>query len=196
MSLDRAKDFFRASERSCLSSPLPKPANDSIRAISATLIDQIQGIAEPILRSLSLELFDICFSGHQRGGQLQVFIDKQNGVTLDDCERFSRLLSPALDVDDLVPNNYTLEVSSPGLNRPLRGKADYHRFIGKRVKVKTVVEFGSQKVLVGKLVDFDDETVVLSVGHEEKREIPFEQIAHARLEVEEVAGRNRGGLRK
>jgi len=156
----------------------------SVRSDTAPLKDQFRRVAEPLLHSLGLELFDLSFTVAPGGGHVQIFIDKPEGVRLRDCEQFSRLLGPALDVDDRIPDNYTLEVSSPGLDRPLRGKADYHRFRGKRVKIKTLLSLEGKKVFIGKLVHFDDETVVLQVGKKKTQEIPFSQIAHARLEIE------------
>ena len=148
------------------------------------LIDRVKNVAEPILRSLGLDLFDVVYSGSPKRGALRIFIDKKEGVTLDDCEKVSRYIGHALDVEDPIPHQYTLEVSSPGLDRPLKRKEDFLRFIGKKVKVKTTLPIGNQKVFVGRLADFREETAYLLFDPVGEVQIPFDQIAQARLEVE------------
>lgn len=152
----------------------------------AVLVDKVKQIAEPMLQSLGLELVEVEYAGSERGGTLRVFIDKQAGVTLDDCEKVSRYLGQALDVDDPIPHRYTFEVSSPGLDRPLRKRDDFVRSIGKKVKVKTSAPIDNQKVFTGRLADFNEERVTLHLegGKGKEIEIPFDQIAQARLEVE------------
>ena len=148
------------------------------------LVDKIKQIAEPMLRSLGLELVEVEYAGSQRGGTLRVFIDKEKGVTLDDCEKVSRYLSKALDVEDPIPHHYTFEVSSPGLDRPLRKREDFIRSVGKKVKVKTFAPIANQKVFTGRLADFKEESVILHLEGGQAFEIPLDQIAQARLEVE------------
>lgn len=150
------------------------------------LVDRVKEIAEPMLRSLGLELVEVEYAGSARSGTLRVFIDKQGGVTLDDCEKVSRYLSQALDVDDPIPHHYTFEVSSPGLDRPLKKRDDFSRSIGKKVKVKTSAPIENQKVFTGRLADFKEEkvTLYLEEGKGKAIEIPFDQITQARLEVE------------
>mgnify|MGYP003393358448 FL=1 len=147
---------------------------------SLSLPDKIKSIAAPFLRSLGLELFVVQISGHQ----LRVFIDKEAGVTIEDCGKLSRLLNPALDVADDLPYSYSLEVSSPGLNRPLRHEEDYVRFIGKKVKIKTCVKIMEQKVFIGHLDAFESGTVRMTTDGGDKCEIPFEQISKGCLEVD------------
>ncbi len=148
------------------------------------LVDRVKQIAEPMLRSLGLELVEVEYAGSQRSGTLRVFIDKEKGVTLDDCEKVSRYLSQALDVEDPIPHHYTFEVSSPGLDRPLRKREDFVRSVGKKVKVKTAAPIDNQKVFTGRFVRFEEEKVVLHLEGEKEIIIPFDQIAQARLEVE------------
>jgi ribosome maturation factor RimP len=150
----------------------------------AVFIDKVKSVAEPILRSLGLELFDIEYSGSPRGGALRIFIDKKEGVTLDDCEKVSRYLGQALDLEDPIPHRYTFEVSSPGLDRPLKRKEDFLRFIGKKVKIKTSLPINNQKVFTGRLLDFKEEKAFLQLDHGSEQQIPFDQIAQARLQVE------------
>lgn len=146
----------------------------------ASLTDRIKVVAAPHLRSLGLELFDLEVSGRQ----LRVFIDKESGVTLEDCTRLSRLLGTALDVAEIMPEAYALEVSSPGLNRPLRHEADFIRYIGKKIKIKTYEKIKMQKVFIGRLSDFREDAVFMTTDEGIKMRIPFDQVAKACLEVE------------
>jgi len=154
-----------------------------------TVIGHVQSIAAPILRSLGLDLFDLEFSGTV----LRIFIDKVGGVTLDECAKASRHLGTALEVEEAIPGTYTLEVSSPGLDRPLRNQDDYRRFIGKRVKIKTGIKVEDQNIFVGRLLGIESAVVSLSLTGSRKMNIPFGQIEKARLEVELPGGRNKGG---
>lgn len=160
------------------------------------MADKIKEVAEPILHSLGLELFEVQFSGHRRKGHFRVFIDKKEGVTVDNCAEVSRYLRPALDIEDDMPTNYTLEVSSPGLNRPLRRKEDFYRFIGNQVKIETEQSLEDRKVFIGRLLDFNGEILIVSLEGEDERKIPFDLIAKARLEVDVAFGRNKGGSKK
>lgn len=144
------------------------------------LIEDIKRVAEPLLRSLGLELFDLKISG----SQLRVFIDKEEGVLLEDCAKFSRLLGPALDVADCMPETYRLEVSSPGLNRPLRNETDFKRFIGKKIKIKTIEKIMNQKVFIGRLSDFNGGTIYITTDKGRPLELPFDQVEKACLEIE------------
>jgi len=180
-------------------SPNPTPFQSNRQSSdlnSVPLTEKIKDVASPILRALGLELFDVQFSGPMRGGRLRIFIDKEEGVTLDDCGKVSRYLSPALDIEDDMPSDYTLEVSSPGLNRPLRNENDFYRFVGKKVKIETASKLDHQKIFIGQLLDFNGLTLLLSMDGGSEREIPFDQITKAHLEVELAFGRNKGGTRK
>ena len=103
---------------------------------SRSVVDRISEIISPILWTLGLELADVVCVGQGSRSVVRVFIDKPEGVTLDDCERAHKALGPALDVADPFPHAYTLEVSSPGLDRPFKRIQDYRRAIGKRVTLK------------------------------------------------------------
>ncbi len=164
-------------------------APEAVNVSHGTVIDRIRSVATPILRSLGCDLFDLEFSGTV----LRIFIDKMDGVTLDECAKASRHLGTALDVEEAIPGSYTLEVSSPGLDRPLRNQDDYRRFIEKKVKIRTAIKFQDQKVFVGRLLKVESEIVSISLGGGGKIDIPFDQIEGARLEVELPSGRNKGG---
>ncbi len=163
--------------------------DQSIAASETTLNDKIQSVVTPLLRSLGLELFDLQIVGRS----LRVFIDKEGGVTLEDCTKLSRLLGSALDVTDHIPNAYTLEVSSPGLNRPLRHEKDYYLFVGKKIKLSTTTKIMDQKVFIGRLSGFNGETIDLLTDEGARLKIPFVQVSKACLEVEFPSEKKRKG---
>ncbi len=154
-----------------------------------SLTERIRALAAPYLRSLGLELFDLQISGKQ----LRIFIDKASGVTLEDCSKLSRLLGPALDVDETMPEAYILEVSSPGLNRPLRHEADFLRYVGQKIKVKTYEKIEKQKVFIGRLNDFREDAVFMTTDEGDTMRIPFDQVAKACLELEFALGQKGKG---
>jgi ribosome maturation factor RimP len=113
---------------------------------------------------LGLELADVVCVGQGPRSVVRVFIDKPEGVTLEDCERAHKALGPALDVADPFPHAYTLEVSSPGLDRPFKRIQDYRRAVGKRVTLKLKEPLAGQWRLVGTLTGVTDEAVTLEVA--------------------------------
>lgn len=104
----------------------------------AQLTQQIEDLVEPILKDLNLELVDIEYQREQRGWVLRFYLDKKGGITLDDCAAASREISTLLDVEDVINTGYHLEVSSPGLDRPLKKIADFQRFVGQLAKIKSL----------------------------------------------------------
>ncbi|MEJ2269224.1 MAG: ribosome maturation factor RimP, partial [Desulfobulbaceae bacterium] len=114
---------------------------------------------------------------------LRLVIDKQEGVSLDDCAAVSREIGQLLDIEDFIDQAYNLEVSSPGLNRPLKSMADFQRFIGSKAKIKTIAPIAGEHVFVGRIQQTSGDTIILEIGGTELR-IPFEQVSKARLEVE------------
>ncbi len=146
-------------------------------------------IAERLLASLGMELVEI---ESRREGRVQVlclYVDKPGGVNLDDCADVSRELSLILDVEDVVPESYQLEVSSPGLNRPLTKEADYHRYLGRLAKIKTRVlspddKGNMRKTFLGELLGFVDGSVRMKLKEGQTASIPLTGIAKANLEFE------------
>ena len=148
---------------------------------------RVQEIAAPILQSYGLELVEAVCVGQGPRTVIRVFIDKPGGITLTDCEQAHRSLSPALDVIDPFPHAYTLEISSPGLDRPLRRVQDYRRLIGKPVTLKLCEPIQAQWRLVGAVVEVDDRGVTLAIQQKKTTEtirVEFDQIALARRKVE------------
>lgn len=148
---------------------------------------RVQEVAAPILQSHGLELVETVCVGQGPRTVIRVFIDKPGGITLTDCEQAHRSLSPALDVIDPFPHAYTLEISSPGLDRPLRSVPDYRRLIGKPVTLKLREPIQAQWRLVGTVAEVDDRGVVLAIQQKKATEtirVEFDQIALARRKVE------------
>lgn len=130
---------------------------------SRHIAERVWAIADPIVHALGLELVDVDCLGQGGRALFRVYIDKQGGVTLGDCEQVHLSLGHALDVEDPVPYAYTLEVSSPGLDRPLKRQEDYHRSLGKLVSLKLRQPYEGQWRLVGRLIDVSDKGVTLSL---------------------------------
>jgi len=151
--------------------------------MAATVIESVETVALPVLEELGLELVEVQYRREQNGWILRLIIDKQEGVTLDDCAVVSREISQLLDIEDFIDQAYNLEVTSPGLDRPLKSLADFERFVGRKAKVKTTEPIAGKHVFIGTINRTAGETVVLGVDAEEVT-ILFSQVAKARLEVE------------
>ncbi len=128
---------------------------------SQRVAERVQHVATPILWALGLELVEVVCVGRGPRTVVRVFIDKPGGVSLDDCERVHQSLGPALDVADPIPHSYTLEVSSPGLDRPLRTSQDFQRAIGKRVTVKLRRPMGERWRVAGQVLAVEPDAVLL-----------------------------------
>jgi ribosome maturation factor RimP len=148
-------------------------------------VENIRQILDPILESMGLVLWDIEFQKHGPKWLLRIYIDRESGgVTLSDCEQVSRDLSATLDVEDVIPHAYTLEVSSPGLDRTLTRPDHFVRFIGSIVKVKTYQPVQGQKVFRGKLLEMGEGVIKVELETAVVLEIPLSNITKASLEVE------------
>ncbi len=158
---------------------------DPARQHVAKVTGAVASIAQPIVASFGLEIDRVEFRTGPHGAVLQVFIDKPGGVTVEDCARVSRQLSAELDVDDVVPGAYDLEVSSPGLDRPLKGEADFAKFAGRLAAVtfRKAVE-GTGSKAVGRLGGIENGAVILEFPDGRVVRVPVDQIAKARLEPE------------
>lgn len=145
---------------------------------------QIERILEPILQSLGLLLWELEFRKEGPRWILRVFIDRESGVSIDDCEQVSRDLGTALDVEDAINHAYTLEVSSPGLDRTLSKPEHYQRFIGSLVRIKTFQSIDGQKVFKGRLKGMEGDKVSLELEGGKTMAVPLADISKASLEVE------------
>lgn len=159
---------------------------------SERLQDRIQGLVTPVLDELKMELVDLEFKREGRDWFLRLFIDKDGGVTLDDCAEVSRDVSAILEVEDPISTAYHLEVSSPGLDRPLRKAADYLRFTGRLIKVKTYEKLDpdgrghERKTFVGTLLGLEDGVVRIEQNDKPGGIVafPLDAVAKANLEPE------------
>lgn len=146
--------------------------------------DDIGKIIERVAAREGLELVHWEMVGPRNNFVLRIYIDKPGGVNHGDCETVSNQVGTLLDVEDLIANRYTLEVSSPGIERGLYKRADYERFAGNRVKIKTFAPIGGQRNFRGLLVGISDDTVSIDTDSAGRIEIPYEQIAKANIEYE------------
>lgn len=146
----------------------------------------VEELVMPILENLQLELVDIEYVKEGKNWFLRVFIDKENGIDIEECGLVSEKLGEKLDELDPIPHNYFLEVSSPGAERPLKKEKDIMNAIGKNIYVKTYEPIHDRKEFEGQLLDFDGETIFLSVKIKTVKktfEIPYAKVASARLAV-------------
>jgi len=148
------------------------------------LAGKIRELIEPAIDSMGVELDDMELGRMKGKILLRVYIEKQGGVSIDDCEKVSREIATVLDVEDPIPGAYVLEVSSPGLDRPLRKPRDFIRFSGKKVRVVTNEPVDKQTFFVGKIENATDEDVMLVLQKDKKITISYNNISKARLEVE------------
>ena len=160
----------------------------------ADVVEQVRSIASRVAGSYGLEIFDVQFRRESGGMVLRIQIDRpgsaakaEESVSVQDCANVSRDLSAVLDVEDVVPSAYILEVSSPGLDRPLRGAADYRRFAGRRAKLVMRERIDGQTFFKGALVGVEEGAApaVLIDGDDGRRHrVPIDVITRANLVVE------------
>ncbi len=151
------------------------------------LPEQVEQQIQRIVESEGLELVHIDYRKQGRMFLLRVDIDKEGGVNIDDCQLVSQQISTWLDVEDPVPGEYELQVSSPGLDRKFYKSSDYEKFIGRLVRVKTSKAIRGLHVIVGRLKEFDGTSVVVTdpvMKKDADYTIPLADIKETRLEVE------------
>lgn len=160
-------------------------------AAADTTIATIREIATRVTGSRGFELVDVEVKKVPGGQLVRLFVDKEGGIGLEDLKMVSDEVSAILDVEDPLPSAYTLEVSSPGLDRALHGEADYRRFAGKLAKVSTYDLVDGRRHWTGRIVSVEEGTLVLRLEKERDAmaRVPVDKIAHARLEVEFPSGR-------
>ena len=152
-----------------------------------TLPERVENEIEKIVASEGLELVHIDYRKQGRGYLLRVDIDKEGGVTIDDCSMVSQQISTYLDVDDVVPAEFELQVSSPGLDRKFYRDSDYEKFKGRLVRVRTSQPIRGLHVIVGRLKDYDGTKIVVTdpiMKKDPDYVIPMSAIKETRLEVE------------
>lgn len=140
----------------------------------------IQASVEPVVRNMGYDLVGVEYGGDPGNARLRVYIDSADGITLDDCAAVSEQLSASLDVDDPIPGAYVLEVSSPGINRPLFVPADFERFQGSRVFVRLERALEGRKRFKGTLVGLDGNSAVVEVDGRSWH-LPLDSVEEAHL---------------
>ncbi len=144
---------------------------------------KVKGLINPAIISMGMTIDSVELSRMRGKFLLRVFIEKEGGVTLDDCESVSREVAAVLDVEDPIPYSYTLEVSSPGMDRPLRKPEDFKKFSGNIARVITSRPIENQTFFVGEILKAGDVDIELLLPKDKKVTILYEDISRARLEV-------------
>lgn len=148
------------------------------------VVQQVEEMVRPIAQRLGLEVVDVQMVGDIHRPLLRVLMDRlEGGITVEECVRANEALSRQLDLYDLFASSYTLEVSSPGLDRPLRTDADFRRFAGRRAEITTFAPIAGQRRFRGMLLGVVGDAVVVQIDERQVR-VPKGEIAQARLAVE------------
>lgn len=145
------------------------------------VVDRIWKHLEPELAAQGYELIEVEYGRHGATHVLRLFIDKEGGITIDDCAEVSRFVGPLLDLEDYIVSTYTLEVSSPGIDRPLRKPSDFERFEGEAIKVHTLTPIQGRRRFKGILTGYRD-GLVLFDDEGSEYSVHIENVKKARLD--------------
>lgn len=146
-------------------------------------LSKIEALLEPSAASMACELVACEWTTDMGRKVLRVLLDKPGGVKVEDCEAFSRLIDPLLEVEGLIPEQYNLEVSSPGVNRPLRKEKDFERFVGEHVFIRSSSPLENRSNFKGLLKGIQNQQVQIEIDGK-IYEIPFHKILKANLEID------------
>ena len=148
------------------------------------ITEHVTGIATKVAGVAGIELVHVEIAGTKRDIVVRIYIDKEGGVTIEDCSTVSRGVEEVLDNEDFIPSKYVLEVSSPGIERELYSLADFVKFTGQLAKVKVKTEIDGQKTFVGPLTAVDGETI--TINDRTKGEVSFEysDVAKGNLKID------------
>lgn len=153
---------------------------------SQSISERVAAFAEPLIEAEGMELVDVEYL--REGGRwvLRLFIDKPGGVSLEDCQTISRQVERVLDVEDPIETAYSLEVSSPGVARPLKKRDDFRRFAEREVEIRTFGPVGEppRRNFKGRLLGIDEEDIIRVEIGGEVFELPWDQVAKAKLAVD------------
>lgn len=147
------------------------------------LLQEVRQVVEPILESQGFELVDLEYQRESQGWVLRIYLDREGGVSLEDCAGISHEVGAVLEVKDLIPSSYILEVSSPGLTRPLKKPEDFNKFRNQLVKIKLYEPFDGRKNFKGTLLGLEGDRVRVEV-EQQVYELPLQRIAKANLEID------------
>jgi ribosome maturation factor RimP len=149
------------------------------------MLERARSVAQRVTDGRGFELVDVEMKRAAGGAVLRLFVDKPGGIGLDDLQSVSEEVSVILDAEDPIESAYTLEVSSPGLDRALKGEADYRRSVGKLAKVSSYETVDGRRHWTGRIVSCEDGVVTLDLEKEKvAAKVPLGKISHGRLEVE------------
>ncbi|EJE2602110.1 ribosome maturation factor RimP [Listeria monocytogenes] len=151
------------------------------------VLEQVEAIVTPITDELQLELVDIAFEKEGPNWFLRIFIDKDGGVDIDECAAVSEKVSEKMDENDPITQNYFLEVSSPGAERPLKKEQDFENAVSKYVHVTSYEPIDGRKMWEGTLVSYDGTTLIITITDKTRKitcEIPKDKVAKARLAIQ------------
>jgi len=147
------------------------------------IVDRVRVIVNPILLDEGMELVDIEYRRESKGWVLRLILDKERGVTLDDCTRVSQEMGRSLDIEDFIQTPYTVEVSSPGLTRSLKTEKDFMKYCHRLIKVKTVDPIENRRQFKGRLLGVSENRIEIE-GEGGVFQIPLSNVAKANLEVD------------
>ncbi len=143
--------------------------------------ERTEQLVTPIIEQNNFELVDVEYTKEAGSWYLRIYIDKEGGITIDDCELISRALSELLDKNDFIEDSYILEVSSPGLGRPLKKEKDFQRSLGEEVEIRLFRAIDKQKEYIGALASYDKDTVTIELEDMSSMTIERKNIALIRL---------------
>ena len=152
--------------------------------IPQEILDRVRFMVDPILSTQGMELVEVEYRREGNGWVLRLYIDKEGGITVEDCSRVSQEVGRSLDVEDFISTPYTLEVSSPGLNRPLKSRRDFSKYRNHLIKLKTVDPIQNRRHFKGKLTGVSETWIEIEVAGE-VFQIPLSNVAKANLEIDQ-----------
>ena len=148
-------------------------------------MERVRSVALRVTADRGFELVEVELKRAKSESLVRIFVDRPGGIGLEDLQSVSEEVSAILDAEDPIEGHYTLEVSSPGLDRPLRGEADYRRFVGKLAKLASYEPVEGRRHWTGRIVACDDGIVTLELdGEKASARVPLAKLSHGRLEVE------------
>jgi len=148
------------------------------------MVEKICEIVRPVVDSFGLVLDGIEYIPHGKRWVLRIYIDKEGGATLDDCQKVSVQVGNILDAENIIPHAYLLEVSSPGLDRPLKRLDDYIKYTGRVIRLNTARSYNNKTTFTGRILSVDAELIRIETRKNEVVDILFSDITKARLEIE------------
>ncbi|MFQ5483492.1 MAG: ribosome maturation factor RimP [Nitrospinaceae bacterium] len=148
-----------------------------------SIVQTVEHLVQPVLADMGLELVNVEYKKEGQHWVLRIYIDTEEGVTVDHCSAVSRQVGDLIDVEGLIPVHYYLEVSSPGLDRPLKREQDFVRFKSRRISVKTFAPIGDRRNFKGTILDCKEGLLYLD-AQGTAYEVPLDNIAKANLEIE------------